>query len=109
MALKALSINLSSEHFLGQRRRCWVFLVPGSCVGAALAGAEGGGGLVGGVGGGGDAVQAGIPLVLLPEFADAVGGACLELEAAMWALGVGMVGGCSWDGDSLARHGYCGV
>ena len=36
-----------------------------------------------------------VPVVLLPEVAGAVGGACVELEAAMGALGVGMVGG--WD------------
>ena len=36
-----------------------------------------------------------VPVVLLPEVAGAVGGACVELEAAMGALGVGMVG--YWD------------
>ena len=38
-----------------------------------------------------------VPVVLLPEVAGAVGGACVELEAAMGALGLGngMVG--YWD------------
>ena len=32
-----------------------------------------------------------VPVVLMPEVAGTVGGACVELEAAMVALGVGMV------------------
>ena len=66
---------------------CRGFLVPGSCVAAALVGVV----LLE------ESVvvvmlfRLAVPVVLLPEVAGAVGGACVELEVAMVALGVGMV------------------